>query len=495
MSLSIHANMDVHSSINVPLPPPYNTKILQILTLTFPSNGGSITINIINITHNQIAQKGFSSIENKPQLWQQHHDGAEKDPVFTHISNQNAVISDSAIDGIGNEKEIRDGLNTRVLPKRKGKQSWLKMMGKCDIFDGKWVKDDSSPLYQPGSCPLMDESFNCYQNGRPDNGYEKFKWQPNHCNIPRLDGAKILKFLKGKRIVYVGDSLNRNMWESMVCLLRNSVKNKSRVFEASGKSEFKKEGTYSFLFTDYNFSAEYIRSAFLVQEWEMPINNGSKKETLRLDMVEKSYDSYKDADVLVFNTGNWWTHEKTSQGKGYYQEGNHVHEKLDVVEAFDKAMATWARWIEANIDPSKTRVFFRGYSFSHFSKGEWNSGGRCDSKEPIKDEKDLLSLGELSPPIPQMLDKAMERVKTSVFYLNVTKMTNYRRDAHPSIYRKPNMTQEEKHVFQTQQDCSHWCLPGVPDTWNQLLFAQLLLSDKQRQSKQKRYGKTGTLVD
>lgn len=61
---------------------------------------------------------------------------------------------------------------------------------------------------------------------------------------------------------------------------------------------------------------EYFRSAFLVQEWEMPLdnNNGSKKETLRIDMVEQSFDTYKDADVLMFNTGNWWTHEKTSQG-------------------------------------------------------------------------------------------------------------------------------------------------------------------------------------
>lgn len=64
----------------------------------------------------------------------------------------------------------------------------------------------------------------------------------------------MLKFFKGKRIVYVGDSLNRNMFESMVCLLRNSVKDKSRVFEASGQIELKKEGTYSFLFPVHNFA-------------------------------------------------------------------------------------------------------------------------------------------------------------------------------------------------------------------------------------------------
>lgn len=58
----------------------------------------------------------------------------------------------------------------------------------------------------------------------------------------------MLQLLKGKRVVYVGDSLNRNMWESLVCILHSLVENKSRVFEASGKVEFRQEGSYSFIF-------------------------------------------------------------------------------------------------------------------------------------------------------------------------------------------------------------------------------------------------------
>lgn len=47
----------------------------------------------------------------------------------------------------------------------------------------------------------------------------------------------------------------------------------------------------------------------------MPEADGkNKKETLRLDLVERSSDRYKSADFLVFNTGHWWTHEKTSEG-------------------------------------------------------------------------------------------------------------------------------------------------------------------------------------
>lgn len=55
----------------------------------------------------------------------------------------------------------------------------------CDIFYGNWVSDDSYPLYPQGSCGQIDESFNCFLNGRPDDSYQKLRWQPYGCNIPR----------------------------------------------------------------------------------------------------------------------------------------------------------------------------------------------------------------------------------------------------------------------------------------------------------------------
>ena len=64
----------------------------------------------------------------------------------------------------------------------------------------------------------------------------------------RLDGHRMLEMLRGKRMVFVGDSLNRNMWESLVCILRNSVKDKRKVYEANGRVHFRGEAFYSFIF-------------------------------------------------------------------------------------------------------------------------------------------------------------------------------------------------------------------------------------------------------
>ncbi|KAE8713158.1 Protein trichome birefringence [Hibiscus syriacus] len=213
----------------------------------------------------------------------------------------------------------------------------------------------------------------------------------------------------------------------------------------------------------------------------MPDGHGTKKETLRLDLVGRSSDKYKSADTHIQH-GHWWTHEKTSKGKDYYQEGDHVYDELNVLEAFQKALTTWAKWVDANVDPLKTMVFFRGYSAVHFSGGQWNSGGACDTQiEPIRNETLLRRY------LPKMLvlESVLKGMKMHVTYLNITRLTDFRKDGHPSIYRRHRghrMSEKERAESVKHQDCSHWCLPGVPDSWNELLYSELLVKEiKMRQ--------------
>lgn len=55
---------------------------------------------------------------------------------------------------------------------------------KCDFSTGKWVYDLSYPLYD-SSCPYLSTAVTCQKNGRPDSDYEKWKWKPQGCSIPR----------------------------------------------------------------------------------------------------------------------------------------------------------------------------------------------------------------------------------------------------------------------------------------------------------------------
>jgi hypothetical protein len=60
---------------------------------------------------------------------------------------------------------------------------------------------------------------------------------------------------------------------------------------------------------------------------------------------------------------------------------------------------------------------------------------------------------------------------TELRVMNVTLMTAQRRDGHPAVY---NVEPSARVPVGQRADCSHWCLPGVPDTWNELLYAMIL---------------------
>lgn len=62
-----------------------------------------------------------------------------------------------------------------------------------------------------------------------------------------------------------------------------------------------------------------------------------------------------------------------------------------------------------------------------------------------------------------VVNKALSRIKKPVHLLDITTLSQYRKDAHPSAYSGEH----------GGNDCSHWCLPGLPDTWNELLYATL----------------------
>ncbi|CAH8256329.1 unnamed protein product [Arabidopsis lyrata] len=400
---------------------------------------------------------------------------SEEGKVSNFDSGQRSgeVVKNSSLPEEG-KVSVADDKNTLEVNATTSVGNSSSLASDCDIYDGSWVRadDETMPYYPSGSCPYIDRDFNCHANGRPDDAYAKWRWQPNGCDIPRLNGTDFLDKLRGKKLVFVGDSINRNMWESLVCILRHSLKDKKRVYEISGRREFKKKGFYAFRFEDYNCTVDFVGSPFFVRESSFKDVNGTTLETLRLDMMDKTTSMYRDADILIFNTGHWWTHDKTKLGENYYQEGNVVYPRLKVLEAYKRALITWAKWVDKNIDRSQTHVVFRGYSVTHFRGGPWNSGGQCHKEtEPIFNTRYLAKYPSKMKALEYILRDTM---KTPVIYMNISRLTDFRKDGHPSIYRMVYRTEKEKREAVSHQDCSHWCLPGIPDTWNQLLYVSLL---------------------
>lgn len=75
-----------------------------------------------------------------------------------------------------------------------------------------------------------------------------------------------------------------------------------------------------------------------------------------------------------------------------------------------------------------------------------------------------------------VVSSVVGRMRVPVSFLNVTQLSEYRTDGHASVYTEQQgkvLTDEQKADPQKYADCIHWCLPGVPDTWNYLFYAYL----------------------
>ncbi|KAI3465879.1 hypothetical protein Pfo_022542 [Paulownia fortunei] len=323
---------------------------------------------------------------------------------------------------------------------------------KCDLYEGRWVFDKSYPLYDSERCPLILQQFNCMGNGRPDLHYQKYRWQPNNCNLIRWDGREFGRRVRGKRIMFVGDSLSMNQWQSLGCMIHAAY--------PRAPSNPTKTGPLSTItFPHLNLTLMYMRNAFIV---DIAITERAVK-VLKLNSVAASAKQWLKSDILIFNTWHWWLHTGKKQPWDLIQDGKVMRKDMDRLEAYEKALRTWTRWIDQNVDAKKVNIFFQGVSPDHWNDWGMPEERRCrGEREPLK-QAAVEGGGTNRADI--ILKKVLKSTRKPVHLLDIDRLSQFRADGHPSIYGNR---------WKIGMDCTHWCLPGVPDAWNQLLYATLL---------------------
>ncbi|XP_039145861.1 protein PMR5-like [Dioscorea cayenensis subsp. rotundata] len=340
------------------------------------------------------------------------------------------------------------------------RQSLLTAETSCDIFTGSWVQDESYPLYYFSSCPVIDPQFNCQLFGRPDSNYLHYRWKPATCELPRFDGIDFLTRMRGKTVMFVGDSLGRNQWESLICMLHAQA-------EASPTQFIKGDPLSIFNFVEYEVSISFYRAPYLV---DIVMFQG--RRILQLDEISVNGEAWKDADVLLFNSGHWWTHKGSLQGWDYMGDDGVYYLDMDRLVAFQRGMSTWANWVDLNIDRTRTRVFFQSISPTHYNPTEWNdpvSKNCYGETAPVNG----FNYSGVYPVQTRVLEGVVKAMRYPAHILDITSLSELRKDGHPSIYNG-DLSPDQRANPDQSADCSHWCLPGLPDTWNQLFYTTLL---------------------
>ncbi|TYK04386.1 protein trichome birefringence-like 26 [Cucumis melo var. makuwa] len=361
----------------------------------------------------------------------------------------------------------------------------------CDIFVGEWVEDSIGPFYTNESCHFIESHQNCMRNGRPDTGYLHWRWNPAECELPRFNPGKFLRLMRNKSWAFVGDSIQRNHVQSLLCILsqygsafgdqspNDNIPQVEEAIETYHDEEYRSKKWH---FPSHNFTLSVIWSPFLTKAAIFEDINGvsSSEIKLHLDELDEKWTSpYKDLDYVVFAGGKWFLKA------AIYYENNTVtgcHNCLEknmtdlgFAYAYRKAIGLVFDFITRS--DHKAFVLFRTTIPDHFENGEWFSGGQCNRTVPFKggevEMKDVdvvmrnIELQEFDKVVKSGIGKA-----PTLKLLDTTRLSLLRPDGHPSWYR-------QFHPFahgngKVQIDCLHWCLPGPIDSWNDLLF-QLLI--------------------
>lgn len=275
--------------------------------------------------------------------------------------------------------------------------------------------------------------------------------------------------MRHKTLAFVGDSLGRQQFQSMMCLITGGedmpdVQDIGKEFGlVKAPGSIRPDG-WAYWFPSTNTTVLYYWSASLCDLTPIDPTNPKTEVAMHLDRPPAflRYNLHK-IDVLVLNTGHHWNRGKLNANRWvmYINGKPNTNRRISNIDgAKNFTIHSIVRWVDSQI-PQHPRLksFFRTISPRHFFNGDWNTGGSCDNTTPMSEGKEVVQ-NESSDSIASKAVKG-----TKVKLLDITGISQLRDEGHISRFSIK--------ATSGVQDCLHWCLPGVPDTWNELLFAQI----------------------
>uniref|UniRef100_A0A5B7BTT6 Uncharacterized protein n=1 Tax=Davidia involucrata TaxID=16924 RepID=A0A5B7BTT6_DAVIN len=340
----------------------------------------------------------------------------------------------------------------------------------CNYAKGRWVEDNRRPLYSGFGCKQwLSDMWACRLTQRTDFSYERYRWQPENYEMPEFEGSEFLRRMQDRTIAFVGDSLGRQQFQSLMCMVtggeeRPEVENVGWKFGlVKHRGAIRPDG-WAYRFPDTNTTILYYWSASLCRIEPINITDPATEFAMHLDRPAAFLSQFlHQFDVLVLNTGHHWNRGKLNANRWVmHANGKPVEDRklAEIANAKNYTVYSIVRWLDSQL-PSHPRLnaFFRTISPRHFFNGDWNTGGSCDSDTPLAGGSEVWQ-DESSDPV---VGGAVKGTKVKI--LDITAISQLRDEGHISRYsiKAPEGI----------QDCLHWCLPGIPDTWNELLSAQL----------------------
>ncbi|GMH29716.1 hypothetical protein Nepgr_031559 [Nepenthes gracilis] len=343
----------------------------------------------------------------------------------------------------------------------------------CNYSDGLWIYDSVASARYSHTCREIFKGWNCMLSNK-SNGVEitKWRWRPKQCDLLPFDPVRFLERHRDTSIGFVGDSLNRNMFVSLFCTLKQ-VSNDVKKWRPA-------KADRGFTFLQYNLTIAYHRTNLLARynRWSASASGGlleslGYKDGYRVD-VDVPDSAWAEApsfhNIIILNTGHWWwapvKFDPVKSPMLFFKEGIPVLPPIYPDVGLDMVLKHMISFVESRMQPGGIKIL-RTQSPRHFEGGDWDKGGSCQHVEPLsaKRVEELFAVEHNGTNVEaRLVNEHLHRaIAGSGFHiLDITHMSEFRADAHPG-----------KLGGKKHDDCLHWCLPGLTDTWNDLLVAVL----------------------
>ncbi|CAI5488396.1 unnamed protein product, partial [Closterium sp. Naga37s-1] len=347
----------------------------------------------------------------------------------------------------------------------------------CDYRRGKWAYVKGYKPAYSGDCKYIRSGFNCQRNGRKNMGFMSYRWKPAGCALPRFSANTFLSLLKNKIIAFIGDSISRNFQQSISCLIAAQV----TVEDWTG--HLGPDSVIGLKIPAHNVRILAFMTPFLVrysnEPWAFELyglkpptnqlikggNGAGQSYVIWTDVLDSAWTVlFRQLDVVVFMSGHWFLQAQGNTDVRALQfVTNNKPVNLNGQDAYRAVINRVKKFL--NVEAKfKGIPMWLTYSPSHYRSSTYPPS--CPDSKPLSS----VSLDQAATQFRSIELEMLQKTRFSV--LDLTSMSGYRPDGHVQMYYGPVKNSK------TKWDCLHWCLPGVPDAWSDVL--QLVLQSRLR---------------
>jgi len=292
-----------------------------------------------------------------------------------------------------------------------------------DFLDGTWTYSDGYRQPPGYEWCAIDQRQDCRANNR---SYLDWAWTPRRpgCRPRPLERRAFLEWFRNKSIAFVGDSMARNQQQSLQCVLMTEPETGLTWSEG-----------YKLAYDSY-YPEFDVRVQQLLSGW---------RDFIRPENVHE----LSGFDYVIISVGSAWRRADSGLPNVDDLHADHAREMI--------RNAVNARWKALQGLPAGVQVIWKTPDLPHWagkiSDQPWSLP--C-SRQPA--HRDMLQMW-----IREALlhERRRDPGSPNLHVMDVLKLIEQRADAHPN---------EHSLKFGAHFDCLHWCLPGVPDTINEIIF-------------------------